>query len=557
MTKLLSWLSEPFQAFAGIYRNKSLRRLEFAWATSVIGTWAYAIALAVYAYDAGGARAVGIAAVIRTLPTAVAGPIVSGLGDRYPRVKVMVGSDLSRALFFGLGALAITADAPPGVVYAISGLIMIAATPFRPAQGALLPALTSSAQELTAANVVSSTVESIGFFAGPALGGLLLAFSSPEVVFAVSGATCVWSALLLVGLPRDAPRPAPEPGTERGILRETVDGFRAVKEDSSLALIVTLFTAQTLVAGAVGVYVVVIALELFDSGAGGVGLLNSALGVGGIAGAAAAVALIGKRRLAGGFAVGLFLWGAPLIAIALVPEPAVGVLALAAVGVGNTLIDVAGFTLLQRVVPDHLLSRVMGIVETLFIASIGMGALLAPRLIEALDIKGALIATGLLLPVFTLLSWVALHRADVGAEPPSDILELLRSIAIFRPLPLATAEVLAARLVPMDVGPGEEVVREGEPGKRFYVIADGDFDVTVEGRHARDLGPGDFFGEIALLREVPRTATVTAVNGNGRLLALDREDFLAAITGSARSREEADMVAGTRLAAFKPRWLAV
>ena len=109
----------------------------------------------------------------------------------------------------------------------------------------------------------------------------------------------------------------------------------------------------------------------------------------------------------------------------------------------------------------------------------------------------------------------------------------------------------------VDVEPGEEVVTEGRPGQRFYVIAEGDFDVTVEGRHARDLGPGDFFGEIALLREVPRTATVTARNGNGRLLALERDDFLAAVTGSTRSRDAADSVAGARLAAFKPNWLSV
>ena len=557
MNKLLQWLSEPFQAFAGIYRNKALRRLQFAWAASVVGTWAYAVALGVYAYEVGGAAAVGLAALVRTLPTAFAGPFVSSLGDRYPRVAVMVGSDLARAVLFAAGAGAIAADAPPGVVYAISGLIMIASTAFRPAQAAVMPSLTSSAKELTAANVVSSTVESVGFFFGPALGGLLLAATSAEVVFAASGATCVWSALLLIGIRDAAPDQAADAAGQGGFLRQTVAGFGAVARDRKLATIVGLFTAQTFVAGALSVFVVVIAFEFFDWGPEGVGFLDAAVGLGGILGAAASVALIGRRRLAGGFAGGLFLWGAPFIAVGLVPEPAVALLAFAAIGVGNTLIDVAGFTLLQRVVPDHLMARVMGVVETTFIVSIGLGALAAPPVIDALGGEAALLATGVLLPALTLVSWAALHRADVGAEPPADELDLLRSISIFRPLPLATAEVLAARLVHVDAAPGEHVVREGEPARRFYVISEGDFDVTVEGRHARDLRAGDFFGEIALLRDVPRTATVTAAADGGRLLALERDDFLSAITGSSRSREAADSVAGARLAAFKPGWLRV
>jgi MFS family permease len=557
MKRLAQWLSEPFQAFSGIYRNKALRRLQYAWAASVVGTWAYSVALGVYAYEVGGAKAVGLAALVRTLPTAFAGPFVSSLGDRYPRVTVMVGSDLARSVLFAAGTGAIVAEAPPGLVYAISGLIMIASTAFRPAQAAVMPSLTSSAKELTAANVVSSTVESVGFFLGPALGGVLLAATSAEVVFAASGVTCLWSAALLLGVRGDAPQEAADGDSEVGFLRQTIAGYAAVGRDRSLVMIVGLFTAQTFVAGALSVFVVVIAFEFFQWGPEGVGFLDAMVGLGGIVGAAASIALIGKRRLAGGFAAGLVLWGAPFVAIALVPEPAVALAAFAAVGLGNTLIDVAGFTLLQRVVPDHLLARVMGVVETTFIVSIGVGALAAPALIDALGGEGALLATGVLLPALTLVSWAALHRADVGAEPPEGELELLRSISIFRPLPLATAEVLAARLVHVDAAPGEQVVREGEPARLFYLISEGDFDVTVEGRPARALRAGDFFGEIALLRDVPRTATVTATAGGGRLLALERDDFLSAITGSSRSREAADSVAGARLAAFKPGWLRV
>jgi len=277
----------------------------------------------------------------------------------------------------------------------------------------------------------------------------------------------------------------------------------------------------------------------------------AAVGVGGIVGAVAAAGLVGRRRLAGGFLVGLFLWGAPLIVVGALPSLAVVALMMAAVGLGNTLVDVAGFTLMQRAVPDEVMSRVFGVLEVSLMASIGLGAILTPVFVDALGPEEAAVAIGTVLPVLALLSRRRLRRLDAGAEVPVDALEALRRIAFFRPLPVIQLEELARHVETVAVEEGDEVIREGDPGDRFYMVTDGDFEVTVDGSHAEDLRAGECFGEIALLRDVPRTATVTA-RGPGRLMTLERDDFVSAVTGSATSAAAADEVVAARLAASRP-----
>ena len=544
LDRLRQRLAEPLAAFASIWRNDALRRLEYAWVGSIIGTWAYGIALGVYAYHHGGAAAVGLSGLVRTLPTIFFAPFVASLGDRYPRVRVMIGSDLVRFVLFSSAAACIVVGGPPAAVYIVSGLVMLAGSVFRPAQAALLPSLTDTPEQLTAMNVVSSTVESVGFFAGPALGGVLLALTSSQTVFAASAVSCVWSAFMLVGLGRMTSAGAEEDGAAAaepaatataadaeagpGFLRESVEGFRTIGRDSRLLTLVSLFTAQTLVAGALNVFVVVLALRLFESGPTGVGTLNASLGVGGIVGAAAAATLVGGQRLARGFAFGLVLWGAPLLLIGGVPVEVIGLFALAAVGLANTVIDVSGFTLLQRAVPDEVLARVFGVLETVLIAGIGLGALITPAIIHALGVRGALLVVGSFLPLLTVFTWARLRALDLVPSAPKEQIDLLASLSVFDSFPVPTLELLASKLEERAVTAGEVVIREGDQGDRFYAITEGQFAVDIAGRRQAELGPGDFFGEIALLREVPRTATVTAL-GDGKLQSLTQEDFVPAV----------------------------
>jgi MFS family permease len=543
--RLLAQLGDSARAFGDVFANASLRRLQLAYAGSMLGTWAYGIAVIVYAYEQDGATAVGLVGMARWVAAAIASPFVAVLGDRYDHRWVMASSDVVRAAFVGAAAIAVYADAPSVLVYVLAGGVSVAATAFRPAEAALVPRLAQTPEQLTAANVTASSIESVGSFAGPALGGLLLAAQGAGAVFIVTAATLLWSAALIARIPRTVEPEAAEEGVET-IVDELLAGVRTIARDRRLRLIVGLFSMQTLIDGMLSVLIVVLALQFLDSGEAGVGFLNSAIGIGGLIGALAAAALVGRARLAGDFGFGIFLWGIPLAIVAVWPNQAFALVLLALVGIGNTLVDVSGMTLLQRAAPEDVLARVFGVLESLLLLTTALGALLAPFLLDALGTRGALIVAGALLPVLVVPAWPRLTAIDRAATIPTERLELLRVNPIFAPLSPPGLEQVAEALEEVDVAGGEEVVRQGEPGERFYLVADGTLDVYVDGDSVATLQRGESFGEIALLRDVPRTATVKAREA-ARLYTLERESFLAAVTASGPSLLAAEGVIGTRL----------
>jgi MFS family permease len=545
-------LDDSFGAFTDVFANPNLRRVELAWAGTNIGRWAYFVALAVYAYEQGGAAAVGLVALIRMFPSAIVAPFTAILGDRYPRKRVMFLASTAQALTVAGASAVALADGPALLVYTFVGLNTMSGTAFRPAQAAILPTLARTPQELTAANVVASTVESIGIFIGPAIGGTLLAISQPGVVFALTAATFVWSAFLVARL--DVPPEVPHERSTEGKLRQAFAGFGTILSNRPLRLLEIMAAGQTLVAGAFNVLVVVAALQLLDIGSGGVGLLNSAVGVGGLLGAALAALLVGRERLASHFAFGMLLWGIPIALIGIFPNSVVALPLLIVVGIGNTIVDVAGLTMLQRAVPDNVRARVFGAVNSLTIATLGLGAVLAPVMISLIGVRGALIVTGALLPILTALLFRGLAQLDTGALVAAEKLDLLRSNPIFAPLPEAALESLAAKLAEVRAPAGDTIFRQGDYGDRYYLIADGEVEVAVDGQKTRTLGPGEGFGEIALLRDVPRTATVTAVS-DVTLDALERDDFIPVITGHSDSADRADQLIASRVGTMRPELL--
>jgi MFS family permease len=554
MGRVSAWFRESLSAFREVFHNPGLRRLQLAFAESELGDWGAAIALAVLAFEEHGATGVGLLMLIRMIPAALAAPFTSILGDRHDRVLVMLSSDLVRsAAMAGLAVVAF-ADGPLWSLYALAAVVSVASTAFRPAQAAILPSLARTPDELTAANVASSTIESVTSFVGPALGGVILAATSAGVTFAIAAVTFAVSALLLSRLRVQGKDEAAEksPGKPSGgILRLASAGVRTIVVEPNVRLLSLLFGAQTLVAGALNVLVVVVALELLDSGERGLGALNAALGVGGILGAAAALGLVGRRRLAAAFGLGTLAWGMPIALMAAWTEEAGAFILLGIVGLANTVVDVAGFTLLQRAVPDEVLARVFGALESIFLGTVALGGLIASALIEGLGIEAALVATGAFLPVVIALTWTRIVRIDAGAPAPGAELELLRSTPIFAALPATTLEQLASNLAPVSVPAGQAIFHQGDAGDRFYVIAKGEVDVSVDGAATAPLGPGDFFGEIALLRDVPRTATVTARTAVSAW-TLERDEFIAAVTGHAPSAEAAGAVVAARLGALRP-----
>ena len=546
---------ESAGAFRAVARNPDLRRLSLAFTGSELGAWGYSLALSVLAFEEGGAAALGLLAFVLLVTPAVAAPFAALLGDRFDRARVMLAADLVRAVLMAAAAVVAFTGSPLVFLLALAGLSGIASTAFRPAQAAILPTLASTPAELTAANVVSSTVESVTVFAGPAIGGVVLAASEPAVAFAIAAATFLWSAALVSRIrPGRAAGEAAESGEEtqpEGIGRALAAGARAVFGEPRVRLLIGVMGAQTFVAGTLLVFLPVLALDLLAVGEEGLGSLYSALGVGGLLGALAAAGLVGRRRLAPPFALGTLLWGVPIALLALWDSLAGALVLLAVVGVANTVADVSAYTLLQRAVPDAVLARVFGILESVVYGTVALGGVLAALLVESFGLRAALLATGVFLPVVVALLWRPLLRIDGEALPPERELELLRGVPFLASLPPATLAALAARLELTSVAAGAQVFLRGEPGDRFYVITAGEAEVQLVGEPARRLGPGDFFGEIALLQDVPRTASVSA-SGPLALYALERADFLAALTGHAPSRQAAWAIIETRLGASEP-----
>jgi MFS family permease len=547
-------MRDSLKPLRDVLANPALRRLQVAWAASMAGSLAFLIPLAVVSYHGGGgATGVGIVMLLRTAACAVFAPFTSILADRASPRRVMMVADLARAALILVLALVVHAGTGIGAVYVLAVCVSIVSTVFRPAQAALMPALARTPEELTASNAVAVTIESAAIFAGPGIGGLMLAVSGADLAFAVCAGLLVLSAILVALVPEPAGAPetaAAEPAGE-GAIRAATAGFRELASTPLLATVVGVYALQALVAGALGVFTVVLALQVLHIGNAGVGYLDSVFGIGGIVGGVGAAALAGGRRLALAFAGGVLVWGIGIALVGISSSTALVCVLLAGVGVGNTVVDVAAITLLQRSAPADVLGRVFGVLEAVMLTALGAGSILAPALMSLLGVRPAIVVTGLTLPVAVALTGRWLVQLDALAPEQRAHVQLLRQLTVFAPLSLPAIEQLAAHVERVEVPEGTVVVREGDPGDQFYIVEEGALAVTVGGQARTPILPGGFFGEIALLRETPRTATVTAT-ADCRLLTVEREHFLAAVTGHAESAAAADLVVSRRLAALRP-----
>jgi MFS family permease len=516
-----------------------LRWLEAAWLASSVAGWAFMVVLAVYAYDQGGAAAVGLAALARMVPAGLAAPFAGLLADRHPRRAVLVAVGVGRAV--ALAGVAVLAAAGAGLapVLALATVATALATAEKPAQAALLPLLATTPRQLAATNSLWSATSNGGFLLGALGGGLVTAAAGAPAAFGAAAAAYAVGTAALYGVPPDAV-PEHRTATEGGPARELLLGAREIARVPALRRLVALLTVMALLEGAVDILVVVVALELLATGDAGVGWLNACWGLGGVAGGAVALGLLGRGRLAAGLGLGALLVAAGLLAVGALPSVAVAVPALVALGIGYALVEVAGLTLLQRLAGDAVLARAFAVVESSYWLATGAGAILAPGLVALVGVRGALAAVASLV-LAVAASWRTLGRLEAGAAVPEREFRLLRDVPLFAPVPLATLETLAGRLVPVTLAPGEPVIREGDVGDRFYVVAEGRLAISRDGVEQATAGPGDFFGETALLQACPRTASVTA-QGPGLAFALDRDAFLDTVTTHARAQLAADRI---------------
>jgi len=334
-------------------------------------------------------------------------------------------------------------------------------------------------------------------------------------------------------------------------MAEAAEGIRAVVRNRDLALLIGLGAAQTFTRGALTVFTVVVALDLLGTGEPGVGTLTAAVGAGAVIGSLVASMLVGSRRLAQTFGIGVALWGLPIALIPLFPWRATALALLACVGVGNALVDLGLFTLAARLASDQVLARVFGLLESVVALSVGLGALVASLLIDLFNVRTALVVVGALCPIVVVAAWRRLRHLDRYIEVLDNEIGLLQGVPMLQPLPLPAVEQLARGLEPFSVPAGGIIFNQGESADCFYLIEEGAVDVIGDGRLLATLGPGDGFGEIALLRKVPRTATVRATT-DLRLHALTSDRFIPVVTGFPPSARAAGTSVATMLHRFGP-----
>ena len=534
-------------AVRGVLRNRSIRRIEIAWTIGTAADWALLVILLVIVYDAGGALAAGILGAVRVVPGIVAGPFATTLVERYRGDRVLTAINAVRAVAAVATAFVVATELPLELTYVLAAVVAGAGSLVRPIQSALLPAFARTPGELVAANVASSTGEGIGTFIGPLIAGLLVAATGSAVASLLVAAAFAASAAVVTGVRFESAADARGGiGVDRTARFRLRDAPTVLRKYPGPTILIGNFVAQIFVRGLLITLLVVASIELLDMGDTGVGFLNAAIGLGGLVGAIAALGLRGGSRLTKVCLVALVCWGLPLMLIGVWVAPIVALGALFVTGLANAIVDISGFTLLQRGVRNEDRVAVFGIFEGLLGVGLLLGSLIAPLLVEVLEPRGAFVAAGAVLPLLVLLTWRPITRR-VGAPTVSDAtLDLLRRNPLFAPLPLTALDRLAESLVPMSFAPGDVVMRKGDPGDHYLLIEEGEVDVTDDGHSLRTCGPGEGIGEIALLHRVPRTATVSALTPVSAF-AIDGTSFLAAVAGPTAAAL-AEAVAAARIA---------
>ena len=528
-------------ALAGSVSNHDLRRAQGSFAASWTSEWALTVVIGVIAYGEGGAALVGTIAALRMALPAVVSPFVSDFADRLRRDRILIVSGLIRAALTGLAALLLATGGPMPLFYVLIVLGSCAFILVRSANTALVPLLCSTPLELTSAMAARGLLDSGSTLAGPLLAALLLGVASPAAAIAVVALLSVLSSIVLLGLRYDVPHHATSALSARAVVTDTAQGFLVLREHRDAAVLVGLALVQTFIRGCLTVFVVVLAFTVLHTGQSGVGFLTAAIGAGATVGSIAALALVTGRHLAVVGAGGVSLWGLPLVAISAVSAPPAVVTSMAAIGLGNSLLDFGYFTLLVRLVPEAVLGRLFGVFESLVALAVASGALVAPVLIAHVGLRPALLIVGLLAPIAVGIASPRLLRIDRMMERRDKEIDVLREVAVLQPLPLPVIEHLAEGVGRAHVIAGVEVLCEGDESDFLYVIERGSADVVDGGRLVVQLEQGACFGEVALLPGIRRTSSVRA-RTDLDLYTIGRAEFLLAVAGRSATADEARQV---------------
>lgn len=505
-------------------RNPALARLLAGEFISGIGDWLYLVAILVVVYaESNSAVLLGVIGAARILPYVLLSVPAGMVADRFDRRMVLLVTDVARGVIMIGLAVAVAFASPTWVVIALSILAACFSTFFGPAIGALLPSLVDE-RDLGTANSAWATLDNVAFVIGPAVAGILLAGGGLGVAFLINAASFGVVAVILWFLPIPGRAVARADGVADQAAKATEGGWRTMLRPLAGPLV--LDSATSFVIGGINVMTVVIAVDVLGAGESGTGFLQAATGVGGVVAGVSGGALL-ARRLSVPLLVGGVVGGVGLAWLALSGGLVMAMIAIGVAVAGLLLLEVVNTTMIQRIVPDELRGRAMGLLQTSSAIVYSLGSLLMPILASLFGVPFVLVAAGLI--VVGGVSGALLLLEVRPAHPPRDPVRLrLLDQEIFAGLPPARIEAAARRLVAVPVDAGEVVVRQGDVADRFYLIDAGTVRVTQERdgvtTELRELGPGALFGEIGLLRDVPRTATVTAAT-QGLLYALEADAF--------------------------------
>ena len=501
-----------------------------------------------FAYAQGGATAAGVVSFALLIPTALFAPLAGPLIDRFGASQVLLYGYALQALAMGATAASLLAGADPVVSYFFGAVTATVLTVAHPAHSVVTPGIARTTDQLVALNAITGWILSVGLIAAPAIAGLILAVSSPGAVYAM-GAVCLVVAAGLVyplrGLVPPLARSA-ERGSRPGARGQLAEGARTLIAGGPTSEVVLILVATFVMIGAFDVLAVVLAVGQLGLGGSGAGYLTALHGLGAVIGAAASFMLVGRARIVPVLLVAGVVGGVAFVALGLSTTLPLALIVVAVVGVSRSLLEVSAATLLQRVTPTALLARIFAFKEGLAMGAWALGSIMVPVLIAIGGVSLALIGTGAIVPLVVLLRFRRLISVDSAATVPVVAIALLRSIQIFRALPVPALEGVAHGVIHLSAVAGSTIVRQGDLGDRYYAIADGSVDVTRDGHHVATLGRGDGFGEIALLRDMPRSATVTVAK-DASLLAIEREAFLVALTGHSESEKLAHSIADEHL----------
>lgn len=511
-----------------VLAHRGLRQVAIAFAgfgAAEYGVWT---AMLVYAYGRGGATTAGVVAVVQLVPSAIVGPPIAAVADaRGGLFALKLGYVLQAAAYGGTAAV-LLGGGPPPLAYALAALGACAISITRPAQAAAMAALVETPDELTAGTALASWIEGASALVGPAAAGALIALDGPGLAFGAYAGVVGLGAVLVAAIRKSSqPSLATGESPDLGNVGNALAGVVTLRAEPETRALLGVVGVQYVAIGALDVLAVVLAVGVLHLGSPGAGYLTAAFGAGGIVGGVIAVGLIGMRSLGRPLIGSSLAWAAAFAALALWTTTASAFGLLVVAGMARAVLDVAGRGLLARITATHLLARVFGVLEAMTDVGLAIGSLLVPLLVSLGGARAALAGVAAVVGLAALAAVPRVRALDRRGVSTGRLM-LLSSHGLFAGLPAPVLEGLARELEPVRVPGGRQVIREGEVGDHFFLVARGEVEVSTAGERIRTLGAGTGFGEIALLHNVRRTASVVATS-DCLLYALGRRPFLEAL----------------------------